>query len=322
MSESESDKLLKTLAAVIGAARESVRDEIPAGWRERVAERASKFGSEAYPSRLNIFLFHQSVSGQAETINTVDIKNLDHSRFDYEQLIRRNIAIALWSNPGSRIILVTDSAFIPQGMADNRVSIVRFDLADGEPMFERVVAMLAYVESAAFTAPTIFLDSDAFLIRHAAGLFANNFDVAVTYRDIGGQMPINEGVIIVNDRRPDSVRPFFRRYLATYLTLERHPVVLETYGKVRRWRGGQLSINAISGGWHRYSAGILDSDLGARVAYLPCSRYNYSPDQEGEISAAMLTRALVLHLKGSRKPWLDRMVTVLEGFGFSEPLMR
>ena len=322
MSESDSDKLLRTLAAVIGAARESVRDEIPADWRGRVAERADKFASAAHPSQLNVFLFHQSVSSQAETINTVDIKGLDHSRFDYEQLIRRNIAIALWSNPGSRIILVTDREFIPHGMADNRVSIVRLDLADGEPMFERVVAMLAYVESAAFTAPTIFLDSDAFLIRHAAGLFANDFDVAVTYRDIGGQMPINEGVIMANDRHVESVRPFFRRYLATYLTLEHHPVVLETYGKVRRWRGGQLSINAISGGWHRYSAGILDSDLGARVAYLPCSRYNYSPDQEGEISTAMLTRALVLHLKGSRKPWLDRMVNVLEGFGFSEPLMR
>lgn len=318
MSESDSDKLLKTLAVVIGAARESVRDEIPLDWRERVAKRAEKFASAAHPSRLNVFLFHQSVSGQAETINTVDIKGLDHSRFDYEQLIRRNIAIALWSNPGSRIILVTDSEFITQGIADTRVSIVRLDLADGEPMFERVVAMLAYVESAAFTAPTIFLDSDAFLIRHSAGLFTNDFDVAVTYRDIGGQMPINEGVIMANDRRRDSVRRFFRRYLATYLTLEHHPVVLETYGQVRRWRGGQLSINAISGGWPRYSAGILDSGLGSKIAYLPCSRYNYSPDHESEISPAMLIRALVLHLKGNRKPWLDQMVMVLEGFGFAE----
>lgn len=318
MSESDSDKLLKTLAVVIGAARESVRDEIPLDWRERVAKRAEKFASAAHPSRLNVFLFHQSVSGQAETINTVDIKGLDHSRFDYEQLIRRNIAIALWSNPGSRIILVTDSEFITQGIADTRISIVRLDLADGEPMFERVVAMLAYVESAAFTAPTIFLDSDAFLIRHSAGLFTNDFDVAVTYRDIGGQMPINEGVIMANDRHLDSVRRFFRRYLATYLTLEYHPVVLETYGQVRRWRGGQLSINAISGGWARYSAGILDSDLGSKIAYLPCSRYNYSPDHESEISPAMLTRALVLHLKGNRKPWLDQMVMVLEGFGFAE----
>jgi hypothetical protein len=322
MSESDSDKLLRTVSAVIGAARESVRDELPLDWQQRVAERAVKFASATQPSRLNIFLFHQSVSGQAETINTVDIKGLDHSRFDYDQLIRRNIAIALWSNPGSRIILVTDDVFMAQGIADPRVSIVRLDLADGEPMFERVVAMLSYVESTAFTAPTIFLDSDAFLIRHCAGLFVNDFDVAVTYRDIGGQMPINEGVIIVNDRHRDSVRRFFWRYLATYLTLEHHPVVLETYGKVRRWRGGQLSINAVSGGWHRYSPGITRTDFGARFAFLPCSRYNYSPDQESEINSAMLVRALVLHLKGSRKPWLDRMVTVLEGFGFSETVLR
>ena len=85
MSESDSDKLLRTVSAVIGAARESVRDELPLDWQQRVAERAVNFASAAQPSRLNIFLFHQSVSGQAETINTVDIKGLYHSRFYYDQ---------------------------------------------------------------------------------------------------------------------------------------------------------------------------------------------------------------------------------------------
>jgi hypothetical protein len=131
-------------------------------------------------------------------------------------------------------------------------------------------------------------------------------------------MPVNEGVILVNDRDPSSVRRFFRRYLATYLTLERHPLVIETYGNVRRWRGGQLSINAVSGGFLRYSAGIVDADFKGRLAYLPCARYNYSPNQESEINPAILVRSLVLHLKGSRKPWLDRMVGVLGARGFFE----
>ena len=318
MSANDAEKLLAAVNAVIAAARESVCDDLPEEWRHIVTERAQKFTALARPSRLNVFLFHQSVSGKAQAVNTIDIQGLDHSRFDYDLLIRRNVATALWSNPGSRVILVTDDFFMPAGIDDYRVSIIRLPLAVDEPMFERVVAMLSYVESTAFNAPTVFLDSDAFLIRHCAGLFSNDFDVAVTYRDIPTQMPINEGVILVNDQDRESVRRFFRRYLATYLKLEQHPVVLETYGTVRRWRGGQLSINAISGGRQRYSASIVDAGFVSRLAYLPCSRYNYSPDQEGEINPSVLARALVLHLKGSRKPWLDRMVGVLGASGFFE----
>ena len=318
MSESDSENLRSTVNAVIAAARDSVRDELPSSSRDVVLERARKFDILTQRSHLNVFLFHQSVSRFAGSINTVDIKGLDHARFDYEELIRRNIATALWSNPGSRIILVTDEGFLRQGIDSDRVSIVRFTLKDGEPMFERVVSMLSYVESAAFAAPTIFLDSDAFLIRNCAGLFVNKFDVGVTYRDISGQMPINEGVILVNDRDPPRVRQFFRSYLATYLTLERHPTVIQTYGNVRRWRGGQLSINAVCGGLQRYASSIVTSSCGAQVAYLPCSRFNYSPDQESEINSLILSRVLVLHLKGSRKPWLDRMVTILEKLGLVE----
>jgi hypothetical protein len=220
------------------------------------------------------------------------------------------------------VILVTDGEFMPEGIPDKRVSIVRTEMTPGEPMFQRVVSMLAYSESAAFNTPTVFLDSDAFLIRNTCGLFANDFDIGVTYRDIGGQMPINEGVILAGHRDPESVRRFFRSYLATYLRLERHPLVTSAYGNVRRWRGGQLSINAVSGGWVRYAATIARGPFGGRIAYLPCSRYNLTPAEEGEIQAPMLTRALVLHLKGSRKPWLNRMTDVLETQGYYDVMRR
>jgi hypothetical protein len=316
--DSEHDKLLQTLDAVIAAAGDSVRDDLPESWRGMVGSRTDAFNHVATPASLNIFLFHQSVSADTKAISTVDIKGLDHSQFDYDLLINRNVSIALWSNPGSRVILVTDDQFLPKGITDPRVSIVRLPLAVGEPMFERVVSMLSYVESNAFLAPTIFLDSDAFLLRYCAGFFLSQFDIGVTYRDIGGQMPINEGVIFANTLDRDAVRRFFRRYLATYLQLEGHPVVRETYGNVRRWRGGQLSINAASGGLARYAAGVSRMATGGRLACLPCSRYNFSPDSEHEIGPAMLARALILHLKGNRKPWLDRMVEVLALNGYRE----
>jgi hypothetical protein len=318
--ETDSDKALRTLDAVIAAARESINDDLPAEWRAKITERAIEFNAVATPASLNVFLFHQSVSASAKVVSTVDIKGLDHSQFDYESLIKRNISIGLWSNPGSRVVLVTDSQFLPNGINDSRVSVVRLPLTNDEPMFERVVSMLAYVESLAFAAPTIFLDSDAFLIRYSAGFFSSRFDVGVTYRDIGKQMPINEGVIFANVENREAVRQFFRRYLATYLKLERHPVVIDTYGNVRRWRGGQLSINAASGGLARYASGIFPMPTGGRLAYLPCSRYNFSPDSGHEISPEILSRALVLHLKGNRKPWLDRLVEVLALNGYRESI--
>ncbi len=173
--ETESDKLLRTFDAVITAARESINNEVPDEWRARVATRVVEFNAVSAPAALNVLLFHQSVSADTKAVSTVDIKGLDHSRFDYDLLIKRNVSIALWSNPSSRVMLVTDAAFLPDGFDDPRVSIVRLPLANGEPMFERVVSMLAYVESAAFTAPTIFLDSDAFLIRLRRRIFLDRF---------------------------------------------------------------------------------------------------------------------------------------------------
>jgi hypothetical protein len=308
--------IIRLTDALIVAARESRRSDLDKVWQEEVRARARKFSETATRGSINVFLYHQTVSQKSANVNTFDIKNLDHSAFDYDALIRRNISVALWSNPGCRVILATDREFMSRGITDSRVSVVRLDLAAGEPMFQRVATMLAYVESTAFTAPTIFLDSDAFLLRAACGVFANDFDVGVTYRDIGGQMPVNEGVILANARNPECVGRFFQTYLATYLNLERHPLVTSTYGDVRRWRGGQLSINAVSGGWSRYAASIADGDFGGRLAYLPCSRYNLSPAEEGDIQASVLRRALVLHLKGSRKPWLDRMTELLVAQGY------
>ena len=70
-------------------------------------------------------------------------------------------------------------------------------------MFERVVTMASYVRSCCFSAPTIFLDIDAFLIRPVFGIFRSDFDVGLTHRHIVGQMSINEGVIFANTKNRD-----------------------------------------------------------------------------------------------------------------------
>ena len=75
-------------------------------------------------------------------------------------------------------------------------------------MFERVVSMASYVRSRCFSAPTIFLDIDAFLIRPISAVFKNDFDIGLTHRHIVGQMSINEGVIFANTPNRDAVIKF------------------------------------------------------------------------------------------------------------------
>ena len=66
-------------------------------------------------------------------------------------------------------------------------------------------------------------------------------------------MSINEGVIFANTQNRDLVIKFFDSYLASYLAAEKSEQVAKIYQNIRRWRGGQLAINAAAGGYQFYS---------------------------------------------------------------------
>ena len=66
-----------------------------------------------------------------------------------------NIKIALWSEPRARIIILTDSEFAPSLEQSDRLHIIRLDLNQTEPMFERVVTMASYVRSKAFSSSIV-----------------------------------------------------------------------------------------------------------------------------------------------------------------------
>ena len=109
--------------------------------------------------------------------------------------------------------------------------------------------MWAYAHSLLYQKPTaVFLDSDASFItvRTSIGSSIKDMDLAVTYRG-GGLMPINEGVFFANSKDIEAaVHFFFNHYLCHLRRLLSDPVVEKIYGDVRRWRGGQLSLNAIA----------------------------------------------------------------------------
>jgi hypothetical protein len=218
-------------------------------------------------------------------------------------------------NPRSRVILLTDQAFLTGLLEHRRLSIIRMPINTKEPMFERVATMYAYVKSTLFDQPSVFLDSDAFLLRSVNNLFANNFDIALTHRNIYGQMPINEGVIFANNIKKSQVVRFFESYLASYLSLEQSTELATIYSNLRRWRGGQLSLNSASAGGQVYSTGLQSSGSSAiKIAFLPCAQYNLSEINEHEIDHRLKMRTLILHLKGTaRKPWIEKLQSIMLG---------
>jgi hypothetical protein len=297
------------LDALIAIARGERSGEMAPATAARLAQFQAAFDAAPAPTAVPAaicFAFHASVPQAEAAVKYRDVA-IDHSKFDYDRIVRHCIASALAAQPGARFVLATDGEFL-SNLSHPALTIVRLPLDAASPMYERVVAMCAFVRSRQFNAPTAFLDSDAFLNAPIAGLFQGHFDIGATYRPDPGLMPINEGVIFANSRNKDLVRGFFTGYLGTYDRLTQNATVTGYYGNVKRWRGGQLSLNALT-----CPLGVpseLDSAkaFGARIRYYPCSTFNFSIDLDRPYSGRQLDVKAVLHLKGPRKAILDQIV--------------
>ena len=297
----------------IRLANSAYTTRLPPEWDDKISQRARDLGeghAGLEPGNLNIVIFHVKIPSDAGSVKAPDIRGLDHDKVDYETLIRTNIKIALKTNPRSRLFLITDTSFLSELKPNSRLNISRILVNAREPMLERVITMSAYSRSSLFDQPTVFLDSDAFLLRPVHNIFANRFDVGLTHRNIFGQMPINEGVIFANTTRRASVQTIFDAYVASYLSIEANSEIAKIYSNLRRWRGGQLSVNSIGQGGQVYASG-LSIETDPRIAYLPCSAYNLSEIGEQEVTAALCKRTAILHLKGPRKSWVNSLISVL-----------
>lgn len=297
------------LTALIALARGERSDQLAETTQQRVAAFQQAFDQAplpATPPAAICFAFHASVPATESAVRYRDVA-IDHGKFDYDRIVRHCIAAALAAQPNCRFVLATDGAFLP-GLAHPNLTIVRLPLDAASPMYERVVAMCAFVRSLQFNAPTVFLDSDAFLNAAAAPIFAAPFDLGVTYRSDPGLMPINEGVILAGSRNRAAVRSFFAGYLGTYDRLCGNPTVMGYYGNVKRWRGGQLSLNALACPPGIPSELEAAEVFGAKVRYYPCATFNFSIEMDRPYTLKQLDAKAVLHLKGPRKAMLDQII--------------
>jgi len=258
--------------------------------------------------QINIFTFHTSVPESASKISLPDVA-IDHGAVDYDVICEEMIRSALAFQPDAHVFFVTDADTMPR-LAHPRVSVIRLPLQREFPMYERVQAMWAYAHSSLYQKPTVFLDSDAFINKDINWVFHKDMDLAVTYRG-GGLMPINEGVFFTNARDTAAVARFFDNYLLVYRRLLSDPVVTEIYGDVRRWRGGQLSLNAIACPLGLPSSLDKAFFLGASIEYHPCGELNFSFDYDlKQIAKDELSTKSIIHLKGGRKVLLDNLVDI------------
>lgn len=297
------------LDSLISIARSERSGEISAATAARLAQFQAAFDAAPEPSAAPAaicFAFHASVPQAEAAVKYRDVA-IDHSKFDYDRIVRHCIAAALAAQPGCRFILATDSAFLTD-IEHPALTIVRLPLDQASPMYERVIAMSAFVRSRHFTAPAAFLDSDAFLNAPISNLYQGHFDIGATYRPDPGLMPINEGVIFAASRNKEAVRAFFTGYLGTYDRLCANAAVTGYYGNIKRWRGGQLSLNALTCPQGVPSALDSAKAFGARIRYYPCSTFNFSIEMDRPYSARQLDSRAVLHLKGPRKAILDPII--------------
>jgi hypothetical protein len=250
------------------------------------------------PAPLNVFTYHTRVEADYQPIDTFDIKGLDHRRFDYDYILAYFSHAAAGFFPGANVILVTDSDS-PAPPSHRFSHVVRLGVNKDEPMYQRVRAMAAYVNSTAFTATTLFLDSDAFVGNDFRAVLEGDFDIATTFRP-DPAMVLNEGVQAASHRRPDKVRAFYNGYLATYERLAQDPDVQARYPHgIKKWRGGQLSLNSVGWDGAYPEAGEIRALDGTRVLYLPCADYNHKPGPSDGL-LDLLARQVV-HFKGNAK---------------------
>lgn len=250
-----------------------------------------------------IFLFNCEIPLEKKLIEYVDVK-FDQGNYDYHAVINLCIDYHLEKFPDLEIVLVTDGGY-KRSQPHPRILAVDLEIDGAAPMYERVFAMASFVRSKLFNAPTVFLDTDAILAKPAGYVFQTKFDVAVTTREVPGLMPVNEGVIFACPGK--GALQFFNAYVMTYEALTENSTIRDIYGDVKRWRGGQLSLNVVT-------RSLLSLANAPRIACLPCDYFNRTLESGEVVSPAEFIRIAVFHFKGGRKQMMGDVVAQLKRF--------
>jgi len=210
---------------------------------------------------------------------------------EYLSMIDMMFASARLFHPVAKATVLTDMRTNLDGVA-KEVNLVRLDIDCNKLMLERTNAQLRHVLNSSFTSPIVILDSDILLNDSLSPIFKNEFDVAVTWR-ANESMPINGGILMLNNIRPEITKRFFDRFAKVYR---------EKYADKAAWFGDQFALRDCVG---MSLANLAEKKMvevdGCRILLLPCDVYNFSPENQYKEICSDLSGKTVLHFKGERK---------------------
>lgn len=181
---------------------------------------------------------------------------------------------------------------------DPRITLDRQDIDPAAGlMLARTVAEVDFLERFDFARPVAMLDTDIVVNGPIGELFDEDFDVAVCYRRRKGQ-PINAGAVFLGNRRPEVVRDFMRRWLATYR---------RDFADQAMWWGDQAALNALLDLPRDVAVPSIRVVDGVRVRLLEPGIWNYAPRRLGLQALFPKRGRKILHYKSKdRKPDMIR----------------
>jgi hypothetical protein len=236
---------------------------------------------------LDFVTFHVSVGSSLQAH-----PNHTSKHQEYISMIDMMFASARLADKSARIVVLTNRNTDLRNCSTHIDAIVRSDVDTSKLMLERAQNQLRYVEKSNFEAPIVILDSDILINAPLEPVFNLDFDVALTWRANKDQ-PINGGLFILNNIRPNVSRQFFRKFCAIFR---------ERYSDQARWYGDQLALRDCVGIPSTQIRGmpLVEVD-GCRILLLPCEIYNFSPDNKYSSIKVDQPDKVVLHFKGQRK---------------------
>jgi len=235
---------------------------------------------------------------QNKSIGSFDVPQIDHSKIKHLELVRWTIQEIKRSCPEAEVVLCTDENF-GNSIADLNPTILIPEVEKNRPMYYRARTYNTIIQNQWLKGTTVFLDSDAIVLKNLTQLpHQLNFKVGVTARYAPNLMPINEGVIITQSKSQECL-DFFGHYMGTYEFIKDYKKIQKITGNdLMRWRGGQLSLNAICQG--SKMADFRDSSASLKI--LPCSIYNYAVPNKDIIPDLKKTgQVYIAHIKGKAK---------------------
>jgi hypothetical protein len=214
-----------------------------------------------------------------------------HAENDYLALLDILFRSSELQNAAAQSAVLTDVA-TDMASLENRVTVIRAPVDPDRVMFSRMLSQIDYLDRRAATDDVAFVDSDMIINASLATVFAEDFDIALSYRN-NPEMPINGGVIFVKGGRAAAAARLLRRVCQSYA---------DKFFAQAHWWGDQRALIDVIGHdrFARRTSDRLTVD-GVKVRLLPCERYNFSPENELRAIARPLRDKVILHFKGERK---------------------